>query len=271
MKIVRFAFAVLSAALCASCAQRTAPVASTQTTAAEPKVLLDGANAKSVRVDGTHKVRFIEVFLAHRDPKTGSLVAECYNSMFTADGIPASRDTAPQQFVEGLDFDRMKREYNVLGASLNGPKLWLPNWTEIECGVERDFGGIKAAWVARLNMGQTSGGVSESTPYKPKTIARKSGLGWNKGTTVLLLDDTEGNTWIMKGFQVGLKPQWTYEEFLAAGQSQFKHLPPGWKVRVKTLEQDLIERPEGGVATIMPDEFFNVYDKTGPGMSNYKP
>jgi hypothetical protein len=75
----------------------------------------------------------------------------------------------------------------------------------------------------------------------------------------------------MKGFQIGLKPQWTYEEFLAAGQSQFKQLPPGWKVRVKTLEQDLIERPEGGVATIMPDEFFNVYDKTGPGMSNYKP
>ena len=28
---------------------------------------------------------------------------------------------------------------------------------------------------------------------------------------------------------------------------------------------------EGGVATIMADEFFNVYDKTGPGMSNYKP
>ena len=40
---------------------------------------------------------------------------------------------------------------------------------------------------------------------------------------------------------------------------------------MKTLEKDLIENPEGGVATIMPDEFFNVYDKAGPGMSNYKP
>jgi len=26
-----------------------------------------------------------------------------------------------------------------------------------------------------------------------------------------------------------------------------------------------------GVAAIMPDEFFNVYDKTGPGMTDYKP
>jgi hypothetical protein len=58
---------------------------------------------------------------------------------------------------------------------------------------------------------------------------------------------------------------------VAGGQGQFKKLPPGWKVRVTKLEKDLIEVPEGGVATIMPDEFFNVYDKTGAGMSNYKP
>lgn len=29
--------------------------------------------------------------------------------------------------------------------------------------------------------------------------------------------------------------------------------------------------PETGIATMIPDEFFNVYDKTGPGHSNYKP
>jgi len=115
------------------------------------------------------------------------------------------------------------------------------------------------------------GGVSESTPYKSMTIARKSRLGWNKGSRVLLLDDADGNTWVMKGFQLGLKPKYSYEQFVAAGQSQFKKLPPGWKFRVKTLDKDLIEAPEGGVATIMPDEFFNVYDKTGPGMTEYKP
>jgi hypothetical protein len=58
---------------------------------------------------------------------------------------------------------------------------------------------------------------------------------------------------------------------MAAGQANFKTLPPGWKVRVVTLKQDNHEVPEGGVATILSDEFFNVYDKTGPGMSNYKP
>jgi hypothetical protein len=239
--------------------------------AAPNKVLADGAGAKSGRFDHMHKTRFIEIFLAHRDAQSGKLVAECYNSMFTTKGIPATRDTAPQAQVEGLDFAKMKADLGVLGASLNGPKLWLPDWTEIDIGVERDFNGIKASWVAQLNMGDNAGGVSESTPYKPMAIARKSGLGWNKGTTVLLLDDAEGNTWIMKGFQQGLEPQHTYEQFVAAGAGNFKKLPPGWKFRVKTLDEDYIEVPVTGVATIMPDEFFNVYDKTGPGMSNYKP
>jgi hypothetical protein len=242
-----------------------------QTTPAEPKVLADGASAKFKRVENMHGTRFIEIFLAHRDAKTGKLVAECYNTMFTSTGIPATKDTASQARVEDLDFDTMKKDYGVLGASLNGPKVWTPDWTEIDMGVERDFNGIKAAWVAQLNMGDNAGGVGESTPYKPMTIARKSGLGWNKGTTVLLLDDAEGNTWVMKGFQLGVKPQHTYEQFVAAGASNFKKLPPGWKFRIKRLEKDLIEVPETGVATIMPDEFFNVYDKTGPGMSNYKP
>jgi hypothetical protein len=255
--------AVLAMSVSPAPAQQTPPVV--------PEVVSDGAGAKPKRVDKMHKTRFIEIFLAHRDAKTGKPVAECYNTMFTSKGIPASKDTAPQAQVEGLDFDAMKKELGVAGASLNGPKLWLSDWAEVDTGVERTFNGIAAIWCARLNMGDNAGGVAETAPYQPVTIARKSGLGWNKGTTVLLMDDAEGNTWVMKGFQLGLKPRYTYEEFVAAGAGMFKKLPPGWKFRVKTLERDLIERPEGGIATIMVDEFFNVYDKTGPGMTNYKP
>jgi hypothetical protein len=248
-----------------------APILAQEQPAAAPNVQADGAGAKSGRVDNLHMGRYLEIFLAHPDANTGKLVAECYNTMFTSTGIPASKDTAPQARVEGLDFAKMKTLYGVNGASLNGPKFYMADWAEVEIGVERDFNGIKAAWVAQLNMGDNAGGVAESTPYKPMTIARKSGMGWNKGTTVLLLDDAVGNTWIMKGFQLGLKPQHTYEQFVAAGAGNFKKLPPGWKFRVKTLDRDLIEKPERGVATIMPDEFFNIYDKTGPGMTNYIP
>ena len=144
---------------------------------ASMSVLNDGVGAKSGRVENMHLTRFIEIFLAHRDAKTGKLVAECYNTMFTSKGVPASKDTAPQALVEGLDFAKMKTDYGVLGASLNGPKLWTTDWTEIDVGVEREFNGVKAAWVAQLSMGDNTGGVSETTPYKPTPIARESALG----------------------------------------------------------------------------------------------
>jgi hypothetical protein len=237
-----------------------------------PAVFRDSAGAVPKRVDRMHRTRYIEIFLAARDPGSGQTVAACYNTLFTSRGIPGSKDTAPQALVERLDFEGMKKAFGVLGASLNGPKLWLPDWTEIPVGRERDFDGITAAWVAQLNMSQEGGGVSDTRPYAPFTIERAgSSVGWNKGTKVVLLDDAAGNTWIMKGFQQGLKPRHTYEQFLAAGAKNFRRLPPGWKVRIKTLDRDLVESVEGSVATIMADEFFNVYDKTDPGMMNYTP
>jgi hypothetical protein len=258
----------LSVALLSSCSDQ-APV-EPPAAPEQPAVLSDGADAKYDRVDNVHQVRFVEIFLVGREASSGNVVAAVYNTMYTDQGIPESKDTSPQALLEGLDFDHIKKEYGVLGASLNGPKLCLPDWVEIDVGTERDFNGLAAVWVAQLNMGDKAS-VAEVVPYTPQTIARDSGLGWNKGRTVILLDDAEGNTWIMKGFELGLKPQRTYDEFLAALPGIYQKLPEGWKVRVKTLEEDLIEKPEGGVATIMTDEFFNVYDKTGPGMTNYKP
>jgi hypothetical protein len=138
------------AALLLSCAQqapgpRAAPP--------QPAVFGDGADAKYDRVDNVHQVRFIEIFLVGREASTGNTVAAVYNTMYTPQGIPASKDTAPQALLEGLDFDHIQKEYGVLGASLNGPKLCLPDWVEIDVGVERDFDGLAAVWVAQLNMG----------------------------------------------------------------------------------------------------------------------
>jgi hypothetical protein len=236
----------------------------------EPAVLRDSEGAQFGRVDGMHRTRYIEIFLAGREAKTGNVVAACYNPMFAEGGIPASRDTAPQVLVEGIDLDQLKAGYGLLGASLNGPKIWTPDWAEMHRGKERDFNGIKAAWVAQLNM-QKAGAVADVAPYEPNTIARDSRVGWSAGSTVMLLDDAEGNTWIMKGFQLGLEPRFTYDDFLAHGASYFTKLPAGWTFRTTTLEEELVETPEGGVATIMADEFFNVYDRTGPGQMNFKP
>lgn len=239
------------------------------TTSVEPKVLRDGVGAKSVRVENMHQVRYVEMFLMFRDAKTGSLVAASYNPMFAAKDLSATKDTAPQDLIEGLDYAKIPADFGVLGASLNGPKLWQPDWAEADVGVVRDFNGIKAAWIGQTDM--SKGGVGDGTPYQPVTTARKGKIGWNTGTTVLLIDDAEGNTWVMRGFELGVAPKYTYDRFVAAAETYFKELPAGWKFRVVKLTRDLIESPEGGLATSMSDEFYNVYDKTGPGMTNYKP
>jgi hypothetical protein len=271
--VMLMAMAVLvAAAMIVSCA-REKPSAESKlpgdSIKAESNVLADGDGTKFTRIDNMYGTRFIELFLAIKDPKTGNVVAPCYNTMLTSKGIPESKNTAPQDLVEGLDLEKIAKEYGVLKASLNGPKIWFPDWIEIETGMEREFNGMTLAWCAQLNMSDFS--IENNVPYQPTTIKRTSKWGWKKGTQALILDDPDGNVWIMKGFQLGLKPEHTLEEFVAAGQSNFTKLPPGWKFRVTILENDVIEIPVSGVADIMPDEFFNVYDRCGEGMTNYTP
>ena len=141
MKVMKAAMlmAVLVAAALTGCVTQ-------KKTPAEPEVLADAAGAKTMRFDNMHQVRFIELFLACRDPKTGKMVAPCYNTMYTSKGSPTSKNTAPQALVEGLDLEKIAKEYGVLKASLNGPKLWLPDWVEVAVGKEREFNGMTAGW-----------------------------------------------------------------------------------------------------------------------------
>lgn len=248
----------------------TAGVMAPMKAMAASELLSDSASAVSKRVENMRHVRYIELFFAMKDPDTGKLIAPCYNTTFSPSGIPASKDTAPQAAVQSLDFDQLAKDYGAINVLLNGPKRWMLDWFEVDVGTERTFQGIKAPWVAQLNL-KSPDSLGGSAPYETVTIDRKSSCAWTKGNKVVLLDDPDGNTWVMKGFEEGLNPKHTYEDFLSKGESLFTKLPSGWKVRVKVLEQDLIETPENGVATLTTDEFFNVYDKTGPGMMNYQP
>ena len=243
--------------------------ASQQTTPAEPKLLADGIGAKTKRFENMHQVRFIELFFGTRDPKTGKPVAPCYNTMYSTKAIPASKDTSPQALVKGLDLEKIAKEYGVAKVMLNGPKIWMPDWVEVAVGKEREFNGMTFGWCAQLNLPES--GNIEGGAYEPMQIARTSKWAWTKGTKVALLDEPDGSTWILKGFQLGLNPQQTWEEYLAKGEASYKKLPPGWKLRITTLEKDVIEIPDNNLATIMTDELFNVWDKCGPGMTNYKP
>ena len=81
-------------------------------------------------------------------------------AMFTDKGIPASRDTAPQALVERLDLAQIKQDHALLNASLNGPKLWQPDWVEVDVGTERSFADMPMTWVAQPSRRQSSAPAS---------------------------------------------------------------------------------------------------------------
>lgn len=229
----------------------------------------DDANPKIVHLRNLHETRYCEIFLVGGNALNGDLKANVYNST-GYNNAKNKKDTAPEALVSKIDWKAVKRQYGVLGVKLNGPKLWQLDWINIPTGTLRDFQGLKAPWVAELNLKGVNLKEMGKAGYKPTTIARRSAFGYNKGTRVFLMDDPNGNTWIMKGMELGLGSKKTYKS-IAATLDKDRKLPPGWKGRTIILDRDLILIPKTGIATIVPDNLFNVYDKTGPGYSNYKP
>jgi hypothetical protein len=108
-----------------------------------------------------------------------------------------------------------------------------------------------------------------STAYAPTTFERKTQMGFNQGKPVFILDDPEGSTWVMKSSSLIVDPTNTHDKLETLGE-RLKPAP-GWKFRVVVLDRDLILKPESGVAPIVQDELGNTYDKTGTGLSNFKP
>jgi len=230
----------------------------------------DNANVQAMHFEKLNATRYAEIFLVGGNGLTKNLKANVYNTSALNGYNESNKDSAPQALCEAFNPKQVKKENHVLGSKLNGPKRWMLDWIDVPMGTERDFCGLKARWCAELSLKGMNFKDESKMSYHPTTVQRKTKFGYNKGTTAHLIDDAEGNTWIMKGFNEGLKPALSYEE-ASTTLAKRVTLPSGWKFRDKVLEQDLVLIPETGTARIMPDDLFNVYDITGPGYSNYKP
>ncbi|MBK7510271.1 MAG: hypothetical protein IPI16_20210 [Comamonadaceae bacterium] len=157
----------------------------------------------------------------------------------------------------------------MLAVYKNGPRLWTLDWIEVEMGKEVDFGGMKARWVNWLDLRgiSTEPGAAD---YKNITVTRHTKFGFNKGTRISVLEDPQGNPWVMKSFSLITFPDQNFADIANLG-SRLK-LPAGWKFRSVVLEQDLVLTPDStGTAHITQDNFGNTYDRAGGPFSNFKP
>lgn len=227
----------------------------------------DDVGAELMRFEGVRGQRYTEVFLIGGHAVTGKLVGGVYNTvgLNSPDG---TGDSCPQEVLDKVDVDALKEQYDVLSVFKNGPRLWCLDWVEVRTGVERDFDGLKARWVMWLDVPKEMR-KHESVAYKTIHGKRDTQLGINKGSPAFILDDPDGDSWVMKSASLILDPTQTYESLKDLGDRLTP--PPGWKFRAVVLDQDLVLTSDNGNIKITQDELGNTYDRVGGPFSNYKP
>ena len=230
------------------------------------KLPQDDTDATLMRFDNIRRERYTEIFLI-APADTGELVGAIYNTL-GLNSANSPGDTSPQAMLDKVDLQAIAHQYGVAGAFKNGPRLWCLDWIEIMVGRERDFNGLKARWVMWLDVPKNLG-EQERLAYSPITGKRDTHFGINKGSPAFILDDPDGNAWVMKSVSLILDPTQTYESMTGLGARL--HLPAGWSFRSVTLDQDLVLTPDKGTARILQDDVGNTYDRVGGPFSNYKP
>ena len=216
----------------------------------------DSKNTKMMRFDHLNNYRYCEVFLIGGDALTKNLSAGVYNTTDLNNKANPS-DSCPADMWAKVDTEALKKQFDVLGVFKNGPRFWMYDWIELPVGAQRDFNGLQSRWFAQVQLPKEFGKAG-STFYKPTTVARASKQGYVKGQTVFILDDPDGTPWVMQAYSLIVDPNLTYAD-LRTLDTKLK-LAPGWKYRVKVLNQDLMIQAINGIARIVQDDLEGTYN-----------
>jgi hypothetical protein len=250
----------------------------------------DCAGAEQRKYVDLRDYRYVEIDLFAKDALKKLLYVSVYNTT-GLNGGDESRDSAPKSLVDRLDPKKIAKQYQALAATISPPLYWTLDWLVDRVGAVRNFGGLDAEWMGnsqapasrlapkpapeayRATVAQASASKVSAKPasdaYRATFAARTSIEGFKKGSTVYLLDDPKGRTWVMVSYTNKYVPDLTIDKLDSLGD--VLKLPQGWKFRSAVLSKELVLEPKGGSAGLTQDDKQNVYDLTGPGQSNFVP
>ena len=142
----------------------------------------DGANAKPHTFKKTYGGHYTEMFLIGGNAITKNLAANVYNTT-GLNGATPNGNSCPSALLDPINVKAISKQYHMLAAFKNGPRIWTLDWIQVEMGKELDFGGMKARWVNWLDLKgvSTKPGAAD---YKNITVTRHTHFGFNKGTRV---------------------------------------------------------------------------------------
>jgi hypothetical protein len=218
----------------------------------------DGTSAVVKHFDNLRAMRYCEVFLIGGTAFPRNLEAAFYNTT-DLNNAADPRDTCPAGVWSQVNPEELKKRYDVFAVFKNGPRGWANDWIELPVGELRTFNGLQAHWMGVVQLPKTMDvNKKGSSAYKPTVVARKSKMGFAKGQPVFILEDPSGMPWVMQAFSDIVDPNLTYADLQTLDKKL--HLAPGWKFRVKTLDQDLMIQAIDGHAHIVQDDLENTYD-----------
>ncbi len=227
----------------------------------------DDAQLKKLEFDGLMGNRYTEILPVFGNVITGKYVAGVYNTVGMNDP-DGKGDTSPASILDKLDLDKVKDNHDALSVVLNGPRLWTIDHLGVNTGKVRDFQGLKAHWVMWFPIPDEIREGKDLSYYVMDALRDTEMTIW-KGSRVYIMDDPDGNSFVMKSAGLIKHPDQKFEDLKNLG-SRLK-LAEGWKFRTKILEQELVFKTKDGKSFIVQDDIGNTYDRVGGPYSNYKP
>jgi hypothetical protein len=228
----------------------------------------DDAQLERLEFDGLMGTRYTEFLIVWGNPMKKEFIAGVYNTvgLNTPDGKVG--DSSPQDKLDKVKLDQVKDEMNALSYVLNGPRLWTIDHLGVSAGKKRDFQGLEANWVMWFPIPDEIREGKDLSYYVMDALRDTDMTIW-KGSRVYILDDPDGNSFVMKSAGLIKDPYQKFEDLQNLGSRL--NLAPGWKFRTKILDQELVFKTKDGKSFIVQDDIGNTYDRVGGSYSNYKP
>jgi len=225
----------------------TSPAASTEA----PAESTTGAPATSTTnpaAANMHGLRYCEILLLNL--QEDGIHAEVFNTYPLND--------CPDDQWKAIDTAAVATDEGVVFASANGPRYWAmdsvvkADMTEV---YKKSFGGMEMNRYASVFVGTNPADLL--IPYSPHAVNRKAAFTFNTGTTVYMLHDAEGKTYVMQSWSQQIDPALTEKDLLTLADRL--QLPDGWTYDYKTLTKEFVVETRAEDAQVLGDDLHNTY------------
>ena len=195
-----------------------------------------------------HGKRYCEILLLNL--KDDGIHAEVFNT-YPLNDCPDDQwkaiDTAAIALAEGVVF-----------ASPNGPRYWAMDSVvkaDMADVFSKTFGEVEMNRYASVYVGTNPADLM--IPYSPHAVNRKAAFTFNAGTTVYMLHDAEGKTYVMQSWSQQIDPALTEDDLLTLADRL--QLPDGWTYDYKTLTEEFVLETRAEDAQVLGDDLRNSY------------